>query len=737
MKLDFQDIFTGKAETDRINREYARSLRKDAAKDKLKQDFVMDLSRQVFIDGPEKARRETTMANLQGEDLRKSLREVNMKQKQSIFEQNYAYSEIIANAPTLEEGAEKVAKDIFNQTEIGQILMSNDFGKGATVPEYQFEDYKLKEKEILSDLTKEILENYESFTKLGSPQEFALRSGQRNIDIYNLGSKVAGLKGDKMTLFGNVLGGTDAKIAELNGLRLQVEQQMENDYKIVERGLTNNNKFINSKNYQDLAKEIQTGFAMDNKNKTNIKEFRNDFMKNENLRAAVFSLPRGMLKGSDNIGFLRRQVSSVFGSDVDTFKLTANKENFKIYDTVIDQVTNTVTRSKEPVPNGQYTLENVFFNDLLPIAEAIQYEHLRAGGGQRSAEEYLNLAFQTLAKAEYIEQDNDGNIVYQRPLNMNRQIVGIDLLPKEERSKLLVDKLYTQGLISISKNADRPVDSFISSNLTAMQDKIDETITNPESSEEERKKANEDQDDINNSQGSVRAAGTLSIKQLIRPSDETTIGQEIDIDGNGFVVKAGQVSYEEALELYDRKIINDYNSQTAEQAFVAEDDELAEFIVEVYLPNATSIEKSDFKNNLRTRQRIRFKLDSENYEDTATPAKLERDRTIMERVSDEIISLQNTQGTRGKDKVAEVIGSGFEAIGTGVRAAGEVIGTGVRAAGEVISETGREARINRIEQQMRSIQRSIDSGTLSNKRVREQQENLQSLEQQLEQLKLN
>ena len=109
----------------------------------------------------------------------------------------------------------------------------------------------------------------------------------------------------------------------------------------------------------------------------------------------------------------------------------------------------------------------------------------------------------------------------------------------------------------------------------------------------------------------------------------------------------------------------------------------------------------------------------------------------MERVSDEIISLQNTQGTRGKDKVAEVIGSGFEAIGTGVRAAGEVIGTGVRAAGEVISETGREARINRIEQQMRSIQRSIDSGTLSNKRVREQQENLQSLEQQLEQLKLN
>lgn len=719
MKLDFQDIFTGKAETDRINREYARGLARDAAKDKLKQDFVMDLSRQVFIDGPEKARRETTMANLQGEDLRKSLREANMQQKQSIFEQNYAYSEIIANAPTLEEGAEKVAKDIFNQTEIGQILMSNDFGKGATVPEYQFEDYKLKEKEILSDLTKEILENYENFTKLGSPQEFALRSGQRNIDIYNLGSKVAGLKGDKMTLFGNVLGGTDAKIAELNGLRLQVEQQMENDYKIVERGLTNNNKFINSKNYQDLAKEIQTGFAMDNKNKTDIKAFKKDFDKDENLRAAVFSLPRGMLKGSDNIGFLKRQVSSVFGSDVDTFKLTANKENFKIYDTVIDQVTNTVTRSKEPVPNGQYTLENVFFNDLLPIAEAIQYEHLRAGGGQRSAEEYLNLAFQTLAKAEYIEQDNDGNIVYQRPLNMNRQIVGIDVLPKEERSKLLVDKLYTQGLISISKNADRPVDSFISSNLTAMQDKIDETITNPESSEEERKKANEDQDDINNSQGSVRAAGTLSIKQLIRPSDETTIGQEIDIDGNGFVVKAGQVSYEEALELYDRKLINDYNSQTAEQAFVAEDDELAEFIAEVYLPNATTIEKNDFKNNLKTRQRIRFKLDSENYLDTTPPAKLERDRTIMERVGDEIINLQNTQGTRGKDKVAEVIGSGF------------------RAVGEFISETGREARINRIEQQMRSIQRSIDSGTLSNKRVREQQENLQSLEQQLEQLKLN
>lgn len=736
MKLDFQDIFTGKEETDRINREYARGLARDAAKDKLKQDFVMDLSRQVFIDGPEKARRETTMANLQGEDLRKSLREVNMKQKQSIFEQNYAYSEIIANAPTLEEGAEKVAKDIFNQTPIGQILMNNDFGKGATVPDYQIKAYKLKEKEILSDLTKEILENYEGFTKLGSPEEFALRSGQRNIDIYNLGSKVAGLKGDKMTLFGNVLGGTDAKIAELNGLRLQVEQQMENDYKIVERGLTNNNKFIDSKNYQDLAKEIQTPFVM-SENKTDIKAFKKDFKENENLRAAVFSLPRGMLKGSDNIGFVRRQVSSVFGSDVDTFKLTANKENFKIYDTVIDQVTNTVTRSKEPVPNGQYTLEDVFFNDLLPIAEAIQYEHLRAGGGKRSAQEYLNLAFQTLAKAEYIEQDNDGNIVYQRPLNMNQQIVGIDVLPKEERSKLLVDKLYTQGLISISKNADRPVDSFISSNLTAMQDKIDETITNPESSEEERKKANEDQDDINNSQGSVRASGTLSVKQLIRPSDETTVGQEIDIDGNGFVVKAGQLSYEEALELYDRKLINDYNSQTAEQAFVAEDDELAEFIAEVYLPNATSIEKNDFKNNLKTRQRIRFKLDSENYLDTTPPAKLERDRTIMERVSDEIISLQNTQGTRGKDKVAE-------AIGTGVRVAGEAIGTGVRAAGEAISdvgefisETGKEARINRIEQQMQSIQRSIDSGTLSNKRIREQQENLQSLEQQLEQLKLN
>ena len=720
MKLDFQDIFTGKEETDRINREYARGLARDAAKDKLKQDFVVDLSRQVFIDGPEKARRETTMANLQGEDLKKSLREVNMQQKQSIFEQNYAYSEIIANAPTLEEGAEKVAKDIFNQTEIGQILMSNDFGKGATVPEYELGDYKLKEKEILSDLTKEILENYEGFTKLGNPQEFALRSGQRNIDIYNLGSKVAGLKGDKMTLFGNVLGGTDAKIAELNGLRLQVEQQMENDYKIVERGLTNNNKFINSKNYQDLAKEIQTPFVM-SENKTDIKAFKDSFDEDENLRAAVFSLPRGMLKGNDNPGLIERIGSAVplFGSDVDTFKLTANKENFKIYDTVIDQVTNTVTRSKEPVPNGQYTLENVFFNDLLPIAEAIQYEHLRAGGGQRSAQEYLNLAFQTLAKAEYIEQDNDGNIVYQRPLNMNRQIVGIDLLPKEERSKLLVDKLYTQGLISISKNADRPVDSFISSNLTAMQDKIDETITNPESSEEERKKANEDQDDINNSQGSVRASGTLSVKQLIRPSDETTIGQEIDIDGNGFVVKAGQVSYEEALELYDRKLINDYNSQTAEQAFVAEDDELAEFIAEVYLPNATTIEKNDFKNNLKTRQRMKFKLDSENYLDTTPPAKLERDRTIMERVGDEIINLQNTQGTRGKDKIAEAIGSGF------------------RAVGEFISETGREARINRIEQQMQSIQRSIDSGTLSNKRVREQQENLQSLEQQLEQLKLN
>tara|TARA_B100000212_G_scaffold70523_1_gene49616 strand:+ start:2875 stop:5031 length:2157 start_codon:yes stop_codon:yes gene_type:complete len=718
MKLDFQDIFTGKAETDRINREYARGLARDAAKDKLKQDFVMDLSRQVFIDGPEKARRETTMANLQGEDLKKSLREVNMKQKQSIFEQNYAYSEIIANAPTLEEGAEKVAKDIFNQTPIGQILMNNDFGKGATVPDYQIKAYKLKEKEILSDLTKEILENYEGFTKLGNPEEFALRSGQRNIDIYNLGSKVAGLKGDKMTLFGNVLGGTDAKIAELNGLRLQVEQQMENDYKIVERGLTNNNKFIDSKNYQDLAKEIQTPFVM-SENKTDIKAFKNSFDKDENLRAAVFSLPRGMLKGSDNIGFLRRQASSVFGSDVDTFKLTANKENFKIYDTVIDQVTNTVTRSKEPVPNGQYTLENVFFNDLLPIAEAIQYEHLRAGGGKRSAQEYLNLAFQTLAKAEYIEQDNDGNIVYQRPLNMNQQIVGIDVLPKEERSKLLVDKLYTQGLISISKNADRPVDSFISSNLTAMQDKIDETITNPESSEEERKKANEDQDDINNSQGSVRASGTLSVKQLIRPSDETTIGQEIDIDGNGFVVKAGQLSYEEALELYDRKLINDYNSQTAEQAFVAEDDELAEFIAEVYLPNATTIEKNDFKNNLKTRQRIKFKLDSEDYLDTTPPAKLERDRTIMERVSDEIISLQNTQGTRGRDKVAEAIGSGF------------------RAVGQFISDVDKRASINRIEQQMQSIQRSIDSGTLSNKRVREQQENLQSLEQQLEQLKLN
>ena len=56
MKLDFQDIFTGKEETDRINREYARGLARDAAKDKLKQDFVMDLSRQVFIDGPEKAK---------------------------------------------------------------------------------------------------------------------------------------------------------------------------------------------------------------------------------------------------------------------------------------------------------------------------------------------------------------------------------------------------------------------------------------------------------------------------------------------------------------------------------------------------------------------------------------------------------------------------------------------------------------------------------------------------------
>ena len=29
---------------------------------------------------------------------------------------------------------------------------------------------------------------------------------------------------------------------------------------------------------------------------------------------------------------------------------------------------------------------------------------------------------------------------------------------------------------------------------------------------------------INNSQGSVRASGTLSVKQLIRPSDKTTIG---------------------------------------------------------------------------------------------------------------------------------------------------------------------------------------------------------------------
>ena len=731
MKLDFQDIFTGKEETDKINREYARGLAKDAAKDKLKQDFVVDLSRQVFIDGPEKARREATMANLQGEDLRKGLREVNMQQKQSIFEQNYAYSEIIANASTLEEGAEKVAKDIFNQTPIGQILMNNDFGKGATVPDYQIKAYKLKEKEILNDLTKEILENYESFTKLGNPEEFALSSGQRNIDIYNLGSKVAGLKGDKMTLFGNVLGGTDAKIAELNGLRLQVEQQMKDDYKIVERGLTNNNKFIDSKNYQDLAKEIQTPFVM-SENKTDIKAFKDDFMKNENLRVAVFSLPRGMLKGNDNPGLIERIGSSIpiFGSDVDTFKLTANKENFKIYDTVIDQVTNTVTRSKEPVPNNQYTLEEVFFSDLLPIAEAIQYEHLRAGGGQRSSQEYLNLAFQTLAKAEYIEQDNDGNITYQRPLNMNQQIVGIDVLPKEERSKLLVDKLYTQGLISMSKNADRPVDSFISSNLTAMQDKIDDTITNPESSEEERKKANEDQDDINNSQGSVRASGTLSVKQLIRPSDETTISQEIDIDGNGFIVKAGQLSYEEALELYDRKLINDYNSQTAEQAFVAEDDELAQFIAEVYLPNATTIEKNDFKNNLRTRQRIKFKLDSENYKDTATPARLERDRTIMERVSDEIISLQNTQGTRGRDKIAEAIGSGFRAVGG-------AIGTGVRAVGEVISDADKRASINRIEQQMQSIQRSIDSGRLSNKRIREQQKNLQSLEQQLEQLKLN
>ena len=91
----------------------------------------------------------------------------------------------------------------------------------------------------------------------------------------------------------------------------------------------------------------------------------------------------------------------------------------------------------------------------------------------------------------------------------------------------------------------------------------------------------------------------------------------------------------------------------------------------------------------------------------------------MERVSDEIISLQNTQGTRGRDKVAEAIGSGF------------------RAVGQFISEADKRASINRIEQQMQSIQRSIDSGTLSNKRVREQQENLQSLEQQLEQLKLN
>ena len=76
-ELDFSGIFENKAAIDEQNRSYARKLRRDAARDRLKEQFVSTFVQESVFDGPARRRKDIINANLASEELRNNLRTVN------------------------------------------------------------------------------------------------------------------------------------------------------------------------------------------------------------------------------------------------------------------------------------------------------------------------------------------------------------------------------------------------------------------------------------------------------------------------------------------------------------------------------------------------------------------------------------------------------------------------------------------------------------------------------------
>ena len=134
-ELDFSGIFENKAAIDEQNRSYARKLRRDAARDRLKEQFVSTFVQESVFDGPARRRKDIINANLASEELRNNLRTVNQNAKQAKFEEDFKKMEIIGNDPDgIEAGARKVATQVFNNTKVGELLLGRQFGNALEMP---------------------------------------------------------------------------------------------------------------------------------------------------------------------------------------------------------------------------------------------------------------------------------------------------------------------------------------------------------------------------------------------------------------------------------------------------------------------------------------------------------------------------------------------------------------------------------------------------------------------------
>lgn len=689
-ELDFSGIFENKAAIDEQNRDYARRLRRDAARDKLKEQFVSTFVQESVFDGPARRRKDIINANLASEELRNNLRTVNQNAKQAKFEEDFKKMEMIGNnSDGVEAGARKVATQVFNNTKVGELLLGRQFGNGYEIPKYELESLTEKKESILDDMTQDILSQYNEMQKLGTPTDFALRAGNYNIDLYNLGSSVGTFKGDKAELFGNVFGGTDRKIAEALSLQNQIENKLAAENKIVERGLISD-KFLNSENFNDIKNSLSFSLKI---NKEDVKSldiqqlFTGTSSDSIAIRKSILSLPDGILK--DEKGSV---VQKGFFDDKG-FYLTTNKDNFEIQE-----------RNEEgkivKVYEGEYTLENVLYNDLKPIAVALFTEYQKAGEAAAPAQKYFNQAFKLLVDARYIEQSSEGKIIYKRPKNINNQISSIQNLSKNERSKLLVDRLKTIGGIAISGTADLTINDFVEESLKITENKINtqiETTTDLE----EKDKLYIEKDKVNLANTDDNQKRKIGVVNIINPPEELK-GKNVAIDSKGTVYEAGNLSFTQALELYEKKLINDSST---------EDTETLNEIINKYLPNLTGRETKDLKANLRKKIKFQINLQDEDFKRESPPSRIEFVSNQYAKAKADIINLEETQGTK------KAFGEDF-----------------VSAVGTAIASADERASINRIQESIAAIDKRFEKGDLSISRTQSLNNRKSELQKQLEEL---